>query len=153
MKTSRLRRLIDLTILVVAVLGVLYYLPKLNHMVSLTEDGADEVDWDPRYPHAVRVLGLVPMVGSLAMLVPCLSFFSAPVLVERRILLGIVCCLPLGLALYGTTVGIEKLFDTYLQLGFIFSLGVWIFGLPIVIANISFLEMGGRIKQALGLGS
>ena len=152
MKKSPLRIALDITIIVVAVLGVAYYLPKLNTAVAeLVVKGPNEPDWDPRYPHAIRILGLVPLIGSLAMLVPCLSYFSAPAPLGRRVLLGTICFLPLALALYGSTIGLDKLTDIYLKFGLLFSLGAWFFGLPTVFANISFIDLAGKIKQAMGL--
>jgi hypothetical protein len=144
-KTRTLRRILDVVILIVVVMGVAYYLPKLLRAVEgVNANGPAEPDWDPRYPRALLTLGMVPLVGSVLMLVPCLSLFSTPLAFPRRFFLGLLCAVPLVLALVGISWSPPGLWKTFVALGLLSSLGVWLLGLPAVVANMTFVDLAAR---------
>lgn len=151
--TRRLRRIFDVTIVVVALMGVAFYLPKLLHAVGKVARGAaEEGAADPGYAHAFLLLGLLPLVGSLAMLAPCHSFFATPLPPRKRFVLGLLCLAPMGMAVYGSLIAPPPaegfnvdLARTFLRLGVICSLGVWFFALPAVLRNIGFIDVAAGL--------
>ncbi len=145
MKPTTLRRTVDVLILVVIVLGALYYLPKLAAFAErVRETGPDDPGWDARYPRALYYTGLVPFVGSMVMLLPCLSFFAAPLGGLRRAMLAVLCLVPMAVAGYGVGIAPPALSKVILGLGGLFSLGVWLFALPPVLVNITFIDLATR---------
>jgi hypothetical protein len=144
MTTSR--RLLDLVILLAVVFGVVYYVPRLFAAVDqFTAANLHEPDWDPRYPLALKWLGLVPLLGSALMLVPCLSFMAAPVRSPVRAGLGLLCAAPLVAAGAGARYAPASLTWAFWGLGLLFSLGIWLLALPVVLRNVGLLDLIARL--------
>jgi len=143
------RRLLDLAILFVILLGVIFYLPRLLGLVQTIAEAEPESGQtaNPAYARGMLYLGLLPLVGSIGMLVPCLSFFRPPLPPARRTFLAVLCLVPLGLATWGGLSGPERLHGMFARLGVLCSLGIWVFGLPPVLLNVSVLDLVYRISS------
>ena len=146
---NRSRRMLDLAIVLIVLVAVLWYVPKLTSVVDQMTTAAEaEADWDPRYPQALFMLGIIPLLGSALMLVPCLSWFSAPLPKSQRVFLAILCALPLGCAISGAMGSPAGLRWTFMGLGALSSIGVWLLALPLVVWNTGLLELIGRRKSS-----
>lgn len=151
MTLPRPRQLLDLAILLAVVFGVLYYVPRLFEAVErFTIEHAKETDWDPRYPLALKTLGLVPLLGSVLMLVPCISFMGAPARPAVRVVLGLLCITPITAAVVGTMYSPPDLTGALIGLGLLFSLGIWLFSLPVVVKNVDFIDVISRLSRGRG---
>jgi hypothetical protein len=146
-RATRGRRRLDLAIVLIVLGAVLWYVPKLTSVVDQMTAAEGEADWDPRYPQALFMLGIIPLLGSALMLVPCLSWFSAPLPKSQRVFLAILCVLPLACAVSGALGSPTGLRWTFIGLGGLSSIGVWLLALPLVVWNTGLLELIGHRKS------
>jgi phosphatidylserine synthase len=132
---DRVRRVFDWIIYLVFLGASVFYFPKLTAFVRHFTEPIVDPRGMPAPAAAIFVLGLIPWVGSLGMLIPCLSYFTPPLARGRRLALGGLCLVPLLLAGLGVTLSHREFAAFFLRLGLICSAGIWFFALPPALAN------------------
>jgi len=145
-----MRRALDAVIPSVLLLVAWFYVPRLSELVSEAAAASKGESGTPAYARALYLLGLLPLIGGAALLLPCLTWFDAPIARGRRILLGILCASPLAFAGISAGISPADLTPTFLKFGVLCSLGGWLFGLPGVVANRSLSEVIYRLVNPAG---